>query len=289
MELDRSNNIVLDTYLIIVYVILLSIILITDYSLPLGVAAGVPYVLPILVTIFSEKHSHTYYVSVTGAALTILGYFFSDKAGIFWMVIVNRSLALFVIFITGLFVINRKMSESKIKALNNKLQQQATTDSLTNIGNRLLFSDIINKEIENAIRYNRFFSLIYFDIDHFKNINDTHGHDVGDKVLIKLTQIISNNIRIADSFFRIGGEEFAIILTETDIEAAKNIAEKLREKISNINEGVMASITISIGVTSMDKTDNTENLMKRADIAMYKSKNNGRNQVNVLCEQRASG
>ncbi len=236
----------------------------------------------------SKKHSHTYLTSILGAVLTVLGYFISPVAGIYWMVIVNRSLALFVISVTCVFIINRKISETKILLLNSSLEQLATRDSLTNIGNRLLFKYVINKEIDKAVRYNRSFSLISFDIDHFKKINDSFGHDIGDKVLTDLTRLVGSYIRQADSFFRIGGEEFAVILTETELCDAQKAAEEICRKVSDCNDGFMNSVTISLGVTSINENDDIDKIMKRADIAMYNAKESGRNQVCVFTGDKAN-
>ncbi len=272
-----------DTLLILFYVLQLAVIFVIDLFIPLGVAAGVPYVLPTLTTLWTNKEKDTYIVATGAALLTITGYFLSPVTdGVFWMVIANRLLALFVIFTTMIFVIKRKVSEKEIKILNHKLQQLADTDPLTKTGNRLLFNKVINDEMERAKRYLYPLSLLMLDIDYFKKINDSFGHDSGDKVLVSLTNLISEKIRKTDSLFRVGGEEFMVVLTGTDIENAKNVAESLCVKVSDYNIELMDGVTISVGVTSLLDNDTLESFMKRVDEAMYKSKETGRNRVTSL-------
>ncbi len=267
-------------FLITIYVLQLSIIFVIDLLMPLGVAGGVPYVLPTLTTLWTDRQKDTYSVATGAALLTITGYFFSPVTdGVPWMVIANRLLALFVIFVTAVFVIKQKVSGKEITLLNQKLQQIADTDPLTGTGNRLLFNKVINSEINRVQRYNHPLSLLMFDIDHFKRINDSFGHNAGDNVLVSLTKLISENIRKTDSLYRVGGEEFIVILTGTDLENAKNVAESLCSTVSDYNVGLLDWVTISIGVTSLLKNDTMESFINRADGAMYDSKKTGRNRV----------
>ncbi len=200
------------------------------------------------------------------------------------MVIFNRFLAIFVIIITTMFVIDRKNSEEKIIKLNKELHALAHKDPLTGTQNRLAFMKTMEEEIERAKRYGEPLSVIMFDIDFFKKINDTYGHGTGDEVLKKLVDIIEKNLRKSDKLFRIGGEEFVIILPNTDIEKAKIVAEKLRKAICKTNFGRPGRITISLGVTSYLKEDNEDTLLDRVDEALYMAKNNGRNRVEVIKE-----
>lgn len=160
------------------------------------------------------------------------------------------------------------------------LERLSVTDHLTQISNRLKFDNALETEIHRARRHNRTFSLIMFDIDYFKKINDDLGHATGDNVLRKLTKIISVHIRTTDIFARWGGEEFVILLVETHAEDAKNFAEKLRRDIGSASF-YSGSLTCSFGVTEYCKTDDTSTIIKRADEAMYEAKTNGRNLVCV--------
>lgn len=160
------------------------------------------------------------------------------------------------------------------------LERMSVTDHLTQIFNRLKFENVLETEIQRARRHNRTFSLIMFDIDHFKKINDSFGHEAGDDVLRKLTRLISVHIRTIDMFARWGGEEFVILVVETHAEDAKSFAEKLRRDIESAGFS-SGSLTCSFGVTEYVKTDNTSTIIRRADDALYEAKRNGRNLVCV--------
>ncbi|GAB6074277.1 transporter substrate-binding domain-containing diguanylate cyclase [Nautilia lithotrophica] len=152
-------------------------------------------------------------------------------------------------------------------------KEQSEFDALTQIYNRGTIEKILHKKIKETNG-----SVIFFDIDHFKQINDTFGHEKGDLVLSKLAAIIQKNIRNSDYFGRWGGEEFVIILPNASFDAAYKIAEKLRKIIENSDfEGL--KITISLGVSEFKKGDNPEDVLKKVDRALYEAKNSGRNQV----------
>ncbi len=158
-------------------------------------------------------------------------------------------------------------------------QELAIKDPLTGIFNRKKFNEEILKEVERAKRYNRKIALVMFDIDHFKNVNDTFGHQVGDSVLQETAELIRNNIRQTDFFSRYGGEEFIIIVPETTCEAATEIAEKLRENIEAHNYEFIERLTCSFGVTELQKNEDLREFLKRVDDALYEAKNQGRNKV----------
>lgn len=165
--------------------------------------------------------------------------------------------------------------------IRNNLEVVSRVDNLTGIFNRNVYNEEIYAEIERCKRYGYSFSLIVLDLDLFKSVNDTYGHDAGDNVLKKTTNIISNNIRKNDCFCRIGGEEFVIIAMETDIKNAEQLAEKLRVAIENNDFGIDRKITISLGLTEFNKEDTKDTIFKRADEALYVSKTNGRNRVTL--------
>lgn len=158
----------------------------------------------------------------------------------------------------------------------------ASTDSLTGIANRREFTSVLEKEMARAKRYGSALSLIMYDIDHFKRVNDTLGHDVGDEVLKTLTMLVKKVIRSADILARWGGEEFLILSPESDMDAAKIEAERLRQAIADYPFKKVGKITVSFGVTSFDSHDDMTSLLKRVDDALYKAKENGRNRVEVL-------
>ncbi|MFO7990204.1 MAG: diguanylate cyclase [Thermodesulfobacteriota bacterium] len=172
-----------------------------------------------------------------------------------------------------------------LEAINELLEKQATTDALTGIFNRMKFNNSFTNEIQRAQRYNTPLSLIIFDIDHFKQVNDTYGHLAGDSVLKKLVRLVASNLREIDIFARWGGEEFVIQTPETSLDGAIKLAEKLRSKIENHDFAEPEKITTSFGVTSLKKGDNTISFINRADEALYRAKKGGRNQV-VYMENR---
>ena len=156
-------------------------------------------------------------------------------------------------------------------------------DDLTSLYNRRYFFDRLEKEVERAKRYERTFSLILIDIDHFKNYNDTHGHLEGDRALKNIAEVINNKIRKADILARYGGEEFVVILPETDKESAIIAGEKLRAGVEKLNlrDGRSGGpLTITLGVSSFPlDTKEAIELLERADQALYFGKAQGRNRV----------
>jgi diguanylate cyclase (GGDEF)-like protein len=162
-----------------------------------------------------------------------------------------------------------------------KLEYLANVDPLTSILNRRKFNEVISYELKRDERYRNNLSLILCDLDKFKNINDKFGHDSGDQVLISFTCLISSAIRKSDIFARWGGEEFAILLPETSLEKASQIASKLRLITEASVIPQIGRITASFGVAEYHMDDNEETLIKRADMALYKAKENGRNRVEV--------
>lgn len=158
-----------------------------------------------------------------------------------------------------------------------KLYLLATTDPLTGAFNRNQLNVILSREIERGLRYDKNFGLILLDIDHFKTINDTHGHDGGDKVLKQITQVISKAIRGSDMLFRWGGEEFIVILIEVDEKSIIQLSNKLLTEVENQDYSVPGKITVSIGATLYREHDTQDKLIARADKALYEAKEKGRN------------
>jgi len=168
---------------------------------------------------------------------------------------------------------------TKMKEMEDQLKLLSQTDPLTQIFNRVKFHDSLAREINRAKRYETELTLIMFDIDHFKHINDTHGHDVGDDVLVGLTKLVQTCIRETDIFARWGGEEFMLLLPHTPIDNASNLAERIRAAIEKYNFPKTGTVTGSFGVTQFVKSDTEETFTKRVDRALYKAKQKGRNRV----------
>jgi diguanylate cyclase (GGDEF)-like protein len=166
---------------------------------------------------------------------------------------------------------------------NNKLKDLATKDSLTDILNRGGFFQTAQHLLMLSQRQKSDASFILMDLDYFKNINDTYGHFIGDKVLINFTQIIQSFLRKSDLIGRVGGEEFAVFLSDTGIDGAFQLADKIRKAIGNSPleiEGKIISYTVSLGVDSSQEKDySIDQLYKRADLKLYSAKDKGRNRV----------
>jgi diguanylate cyclase (GGDEF)-like protein len=163
------------------------------------------------------------------------------------------------------------------------MEKLAVTDSLTGLNNRRYFFELGQSEVERARRYHRHLSAILLDIDHFKHVNDTYGHLGGDIALQAVAQCCRKATRKSDLIGRYGGEEFAILLPETDLEDATRVAERLRQIIEEkyiVYKDGQISLTASLGVAYLDgRGDTLDNLLDRSDQNMYEAKQAGRNQV----------
>jgi diguanylate cyclase (GGDEF)-like protein len=177
---------------------------------------------------------------------------------------------------------------AELEEAQEELELLAMTDPLTGINNRRFFMELISEEVERSKRYRHPFSLLALDIDNFKEINDTYGHDVGDEVLRSFTQQCQIKLRGTDKLARLGGDEFIALLVQTDQNEAEIIAERLRESIEEMGVQVKTeeiNISVSIGmVSSEDGLTSVEELLRGVDTALYKAKNRGRNQVATLTE-----
>jgi len=192
---------------------------------------------------------------------------------IFYVILgLNILTAVFVIILVYLYI-------------KKRLEYESSHDILTDLYNRRFFEKLFEQKFEQAKRYNRSLSLILFDIDHFKKINDTFGHKMGDKVLTKLANIVKNSIRKSDIVCRVGGEEFAIICPETNKDEAFKIAEKIRIIIENTNFEKIEKVTISLGIAELKEKQSKEELYRNADIAMYHSKRKGRNKSTIFSKK----
>jgi diguanylate cyclase (GGDEF)-like protein len=170
-------------------------------------------------------------------------------------------------------------------ALNNvQLYKRATTDDLTGLYTRQYIDERLAQEIERAKRYQRPFSILMVDLDHFKQVNDTFGHTTGDLVLQIVADILTEELRDSDIAGRLGGEEFIIILGETELDGAINFAERIREEIESkeiVKDNKIIKVTASIGLAcyKLSHKERVERLIEEADKALYQAKSNGRNRV----------
>jgi len=157
------------------------------------------------------------------------------------------------------------------------LARLAATDELSGLANYRTFRDRLSMEGERAKRHGRPLSLVLLDVDHFKVINDEHGHGVGDRVLVELARRLTAQVRDTDLVARVGGEEFALLLPETDAAGALTTAERIREAVERGPFDVVGTVTISVGVCSLEESGGADSLVLLADTALYWAKNSGRN------------
>lgn len=181
---------------------------------------------------------------------------------------------------------NRRLEEERraLHEANRRLEQLATTDTLTGVWNRYHLESSIDAELSAAQRYQRPCALILFDIDHFKQFNDTHGHEAGDRVLREVTAAASASLRDTDQLGRWGGEEFLVLVTNSSLASAERLAERLRQAVASLDLGELGSVTASFGVSGYREGDRRRSLVERADQAMYQAKDAGRNQVVVATD-----
>jgi diguanylate cyclase (GGDEF)-like protein len=188
-----------------------------------------------------------------------------------WQILGGASLALMLAILW-----NRKLS-----ALNKELERLAVTDRLTGLFNRVKLDEAFEADIKRSIRFGQAFSIIMLDIDHFKEVNDVHGHQAGDQVLVEVARLLKDNIRATDIAGRWGGEEFLVICAQTDAEGVLKLAQNLHLKFQNHCFPVVQRKTASFGVTTYVEGDKSNDMVARADAALYTAKNNGRNQVAI--------
>jgi diguanylate cyclase (GGDEF)-like protein len=165
-----------------------------------------------------------------------------------------------------------------------RLEQLSITDDLTGLHNRRCLKLVLDREFQRGIRHNSNLSCLALDLDHFKRVNDTYGHEVGDSVLQKFSYILLDAIRNTDYCFRIGGEEFIILLPETDATGSVRTADKIRLLVSGEQfSEVEHPVTVSIGISTIERRqlDKSNDLLNNADKALYTAKRNGRNRTEV--------
>jgi diguanylate cyclase (GGDEF)-like protein len=173
-----------------------------------------------------------------------------------------------------IFISNREISKTQ-----EQLKKQSTTDALTGTFNRVPLSENLNRAIELHKSEGELATLCVLDIDHFKKINDSYGHDIGDEVLVKLSAFILSMISKKDMLFRIGGEEFLILMNNTNIDEGLKTADAIRALVEDLELVPNHPVTISVGVTEISENCTWKEWMKCSDENLYKAKQNGRNQV----------
>lgn len=180
------------------------------------------------------------------------------------------------------YAIERKKLEVTLKQTRDLFEHQARIDFLTGIFNRQMFGELLEAELQRATRHGSELSLIMFDLDHFKQINDTYGHATGDAVLLAISGLVSDQIRAHDIFARWGGEEFMVLVPSSNEAQAQALAEKLRYLCEMHDFGSGLKVTASFGITQWVHDDDVQSFVNRADQALYLAKQTGRNRVTCL-------
>ncbi|HEY0463536.1 MAG TPA: diguanylate cyclase [Polyangiaceae bacterium] len=178
-----------------------------------------------------------------------------------------------------------KVLQDELRDANKRLESLADTDGLTGLYNRRYLDALIVRELQRTERYKTPLGLVLLDIDHFKRVNDTFGHTMGDEVLRNVSRLVTSSVRVTDSVARYGGEEIAIVFTQTTAQGVTEVTERLRQRLaefSHVHQGNRLECTASFGISVCDGrgvTPKSEELIERADRALYQAKRAGRNRV----------
>lgn len=224
---------------------------------------------------------------------SLLACIFSDTPTELWM----RSLVV-IVMTTAAVIAQRLLYRQKktetllrdyklhlqelVEERTRELERLASLDPLTRIYNRRKFTEILNHEMQRSKRYHQSLSVVLCDLDNFKQVNDEYGHEVGDEVLIKVANSFSACLRNIDVYARWGGEEFILLLPQTELNEAKEVAEKIRQYIAEIKTDRSFQVTASCGISQLHEAEELLPLVKRADEALYRAKHTGRNCVIAL-------
>lgn len=179
---------------------------------------------------------------------------------------------------------------AELREKNTILERLSTTDALTGLRNRRYVNEVLTLEVLRATRYGTGLSVLMADVDHFKHVNDTYGHPVGDAVLQSIGEVIRQMLRKTDMGGRYGGEEFIAVLNHTDIDGAATLGERLRQSVAatecSAHDGSRFSITLSVGIAQLESEEDVASLVRAADTALYAAKAGGRNRVERAARRR---
>lgn len=191
----------------------------------------------------------------------------------------NSNLFIVILLILVYFFNKEKRLKNQLEKAYDELKHLAITDKLTNVYNRHKLDETLEIEKKRADRYDSNFGVMVLDIDHFKKINDLYGHHVGDSVLKEFASLLKTNSRDTDIVGRWGGEEFLIIVPETDKQSIEQFAQNIRKRVEFNSFEHIEHLTVSIGTSIYKKNESIESTVNRADNALYEAKNSGRNCV----------
>jgi diguanylate cyclase (GGDEF)-like protein len=251
--------------------------------------AGLILGIVVVGSIYRARYNYLATLIVAASALYVLGHV------VVWRhVRLTGVLTAIVVTPYGLYVaaameasrIDAFISRRKLNRQNRVLAHLSSTDPLTGVMNRRTMEQHLDVHMDEYRRYDEVFSLVILDIDRFKLINDTHGHDVGDDVLVGIAGLLRDSIRTSDKVARYGGEEFVLILPHTRAPRAREVAERIRRLMAEIRfSGADVTVTSSFGVTEVSPNDqDVRGLVRKADAALYEAKTTGRNRVSVAGE-----
>jgi diguanylate cyclase (GGDEF)-like protein len=278
-----------DSLVLVWAIVALSANLIIDFSRPssyvLHIIIDIIYIYIIYVIVPFRFEYQVISASYFTVCETVLMLFFKDVSvrphffTIFFGLILSNAFAL---------VGSRQMHSWRRREFRarEEINELAEHDWLTGIYNRRRFMELGEAELARFLRYGRSFTVIMIDLDHFKKVNDSYGHQVGDKVLKESVNVMSAGLRSVDIMGRLGGEEFAVVMPETDLDDGRAAGQRLQTAVGGLevmtDHGDKVKITVSIGVAEAAKDDGSlDKVIRRADIAMYKAKELGRNRVEV--------
>ncbi len=256
-----------------------------DLSQPLGVAGGMPYVILPLLGLLARSPVLVLLAAIAGTVLIGAGMLLSGPGAAFEIVLINRSMSTVLLWTVALFALRHLyVSNSLLERLN----RQANTDPLTGLYNRRYFFARVRNELQRFARYGDRFAIILIDADHFKRVNDTHGHGAGDATLRGIANACLETVRETDLVGRFGGEEFIVLLPHTDVDAAVVVAERIRKAMHDeawTRDGVVP-VTLSLGVAEVGPQASTfDTLLKAADSALYAAKDAGRDCVAAVSHE----
>jgi diguanylate cyclase (GGDEF)-like protein len=255
------------------YVLLTLLVYWIDVITPPEARFGILYIIPVLLVTWTEGLAWgiLFAVVTTGFREAIAWVQMPADTAMLWRVLTGGGyLAVLGVAMAGLQTLRRREAQ---------LARLVTQDSLTNVLNARAFADRLGLELDRNRRYPRPLALMYMDLDNFKVINDTHGHQTGDAVLRLVAEAMRSSVRQADVVGRLGGDEFAVLMPETDAQLADAAAKRLITGLRNVFKGT-PNVTASIGVVSCTGTGaSTDDLLRRADQAMYDAKKSGKDRV----------